>query len=71
MNVTKTLTDSWSNLERKTRESSYRAPLAVDYETSSDVESETLGSIVVIPSVFIVGVGDVILTPAGMEGNRL
>jgi hypothetical protein len=38
MKVSKTLTDSWSNLERKTRE-----------------------------SIFIVGIGTVILTPAGLE----
>lgn len=68
MNVTRTLTASWSNLESKTRESSYRGPLAVDYETAYKVEVETLNPRLVIPSVFIVG-DETILTPAGLEAN--
>jgi hypothetical protein len=66
MKVSKTLTDSWSNLERKTRESTYRESMSVDYETAYRVESATLGALPVIPSVFIVGEA-VILTPAGLE----
>jgi hypothetical protein len=71
MKVSKTLTDSWSNLERKTRESctlakSIATMTTGGYETAYRVESATLGELPVIPSVFIVGEA-VILTPAGLE----
>jgi hypothetical protein len=73
MNVSKTLTDSWSNLERKTRESCTLAKFigtmtTGGYETTYRVEGATLGALPVIPSIFIVGEA-VILTPAGLEAN--